>query len=245
VLCVGGVPLGPQMRALRRRVSFVIGTPGRVQDLIERRAFDPSQLTHVVLDEADRMLDMGFLEAMRTILATAPRERTTLFFSATMPPSAQRLVAEFLHEPLEISVKQSATAASIAQNVVPYAAEEKLEALCGILRDEACARALVFGATKRGVERLRRDLERKGIPSVSLHGNKTHGQRQRALGAFKRGAAKVLVATDVAARGIHVADISHVINYDLPNTREDYIHRIGRTGRGERTGIALTLIPRR
>ena len=244
-LCVGGVPLGPQMRALCRRIHFVIGTPGRVQDLIRRRAFNPAHLTHVVLDEADRMLDMGFLNPMRTILTAAPRERSTLFFSATMPPPARRLVAEFLRDPLEISVKKSDAASSIAQNVVPYAPDEKLAALCTILRNKSCQRALVFGATKRGVERLQRNLGQEGISAVSLHGNKTHRERQRALGAFKRGAARVLVATDIAARGIHVENISHVINYDLPNTREDYIHRIGRTGRGAQKGVALTLVPKR
>ena len=242
-LSVGGMPIGPQIKMIRKKPNFIIGTPGRVLDLIERNVIRPQYIDSVVLDEADRMLDMGFINDMRSILQHTPTERHTLFFSATMTKEAERVTGDFLRDPITVSVKKQDVSKSVAQDVVPYSAERKFDTLLTLLGTPACSRVIVFGSMKRSVEDLSKKLSREGIRAESIHGNKTHGQRQRALTQFKSGQAQVLVATDVAARGIHVDNVSHVINYDLPNTFEDYVHRIGRTGRGSRSGQALTFIP--
>ncbi len=245
VVCVGGASIEPQIRVLRKNPAFVIGTPGRLKDLEERREIDFREFTTVVLDEADRMLDMGFIEDMRFILGKMPKERHTLFFSATMSRDIERLIGDFLKDPVRISVKTRDTAKTIDQDVVRIGAHEhKFEVLVSLIKgDETMDKVLVFGRTKHGVERLARDLARAGIPAESIHGDKTHGKRQKALTLFKRDHVRVLVATDVAARGLDISGVSHVINYDLPATYEDYTHRIGRTGRAGRTGKALTFIP--
>ncbi|NTV44701.1 MAG: DEAD/DEAH box helicase [Candidatus Yonathbacteria bacterium] len=243
VVCVGGVNINPQIHALSRTNHFVVGTPGRVLDLLRRGNFAPKRVTTVVLDEADRMLDMGFIHDIRTILGAVPAKRETLFFSATMTAEANRLVNDFLKNPVTISVKKKDTADSIEQDVVPYNHDTKFETLLEMLAKREYSRVIVFGAMKHSVEKLSKQLMLSGIKAESIHGNKSHGQRQRALDKFKRGEATVLVATDVAARGIHVDDVSHVINYDLPSTFEDYVHRIGRTGRGSKRGKALTFVP--
>lgn len=246
VVCVGGVNINPQIRSLKRQNNqFVIGTPGRVLDLMERKNFVPRDTTTVVLDEADRMLDMGFIKDMRTILGAVPKERETLFFSATMPEDAKRIVNDFLRDPAIVAVKKKDVAQSIEQDVVRYDERAKFDTLCDLLAQPEFSRVIVFGSMKHSVEKLARLLAAKGVKADSIHGNKSHGQRQRALQKFKNGEAHVLVATDVAARGIHVEDVSHVINYDLPNTFEDYVHRIGRTGRAEKRGKALTFVPNR
>jgi superfamily II DNA/RNA helicase len=242
VTCVGGLNIQPQIRTLKRKNHFIIGTPGRVLDLIQRGKIKTEKINAVVLDEADRMLDMGFIHDMRKILSSTPEDRQTLFFSATMTPAAKELTREFLKNPVTVSVKKKDVTDSIQQDVVPYKAGAKLETLTSLFSNEAFNRVIVFGEMKHSVERLSKDLQKAGIKATSIHGNKTHGQRQRSLQAFKKGEAKVLVATDVAARGIHVDDVSHVINYDLPQTFEDYVHRIGRTGRGTKRGKALTFI---
>jgi len=243
-VCVGGTNIRPQIQGLRRQNHFIIGTPGRVMDLIERGKLDTTRITSVVLDEADRMLDMGFINDMRTILADVPRDRHTLFFSATMDERARNLVAEFMNNPVHISVKKTDVTSSVAQDVVPFLHDKKFDTLTGLLADEAnFKRVIIFGSMKHSVEKLAQELERFGIKSESIHGNKSHAQRQRSLTKFKSGNTRVLVATDVAARGIHVDNVTHVINYDLPNTFEDYVHRIGRTGRGKERGMALTFIP--
>ncbi len=242
VTCVGGVPIRPQIQSLKRHNHFVIGTPGRVMDLIERKHFDPTKTQAVVLDEADRMLDMGFINDMRSILTVAPKNRHTLFFSATMNKAAKDITQEFLTDPVMISVKKKDVTDSIAQDIVPYEAATKFDTLVTLLQQPACKRVIIFGAMKRSVESLSKQLRTAGIKAESIHGNKTHGQRQRALDSFKSGRSTVLVATDVAARGIHVDNVTHVINFDLPNTFEDYVHRIGRTGRGVSKGQALTFI---
>ena len=242
VTCVGGVNIGPQIRTLKKTNHFVIGTPGRVLDLIERGAFDPSTLTTVVLDEADRMLDMGFIHDMRKILAKTPSDRETLFFSATMPAAIKDLTRDFLRNPVTVSVKKRDVTASVVQDVVRYEPHTKFETLTNLLADPAFTRVIIFGAMKHSVEKRAKELSAHGIIAESIHGNKNHGQRQRSLARFKSGNARVLVATDVAARGIHVDNVSHVINYDLPNTFDDYVHRIGRTGRGDKRGIALTFV---
>lgn len=242
---VGGTNIGPQIRTLKRHHHLIIGTPGRVLDLINRGHLKTNLINNVVLDEADRMLDMGFIHDMRKILSHVSNDRQTLFFSATMTTEAEKLVNDFMRNPITISVKKKATADSIKQDIVVYEEENKFTTLLALLARGELQRIIIFGDMKHKVERLSRDLCSHGIKAESIHGNKSHGQRQRALNAFKSGNARVLVATDVAARGIHVDSVSHVINYDLPNTFEDYVHRIGRTGRGNLNGEALTFVPKR
>lgn len=242
VVCVGGAGIEPQIRVLRRNPSFVVGTPGRLKDLAERREIDFSKFHSVVLDEADRMLDMGFIDDMRLILGKMPKTRHTLFFSATMGRDVERLIGDFLTHPITISVKTRDTAATVDQDVVRVTRDTKFQILVDLLSKPEFSKTLVFGRTKHGVERLGRDLRKAGIRAESIHGDKTHGRRQKALLMFKKEGADVLVATDVAARGLDISDVSHVINYDLPGTYEDYTHRIGRTGRAGKTGSALTFI---
>lgn len=241
-VCVGGTNIRPQMNALRRKNHFIIGTPGRILDLINRDRLDTSKITTVVLDEADRMLDMGFIHDIRAILEGTPADRETLFFSATMGREAEKIVNDFLIDPVTISVKKKDVTNSIAQDVVRFAHDKKYETLVKLLEDESFKRVIIFGAMKHSVEKLSNELHKSGIKAESIHGNKSHGQRQRSLAKFKSGNARVLVATDVAARGIHVDNVTHVINYDLPNTKDDYVHRIGRTGRGIEKGMALTFV---
>ncbi len=245
VTCVGGINIRPQISALRHVNHFVIGTPGRVLDLIKRRHFFPSKITTVVLDEADRMLDMGFINDMKTILSTTPKDRGTLLFSATMSKDTESIVQNFLRDPIMVSVKKKDITNSIEQDIVQYNQSNKFETLISLLENPEFKRVLIFGAMKHSVEKLAQQLSKNNIHSESIHGNKTHGGRQYALKKFKSGNARVLVATDVAARGIHVEDVTHVINYDLPNTFEDYVHRIGRTGRGSKRGKALTFVPKK
>jgi len=240
--CVGGTSIRPQIRALKRNNHFIIGTPGRILDLINRGDIQPKNFTNIVLDEADRMLDMGFIHDMRKILENVPKDRQTLFFSATMTTEAENLVNDFMRSPVTVSVKKKDVTNSIAQDVVPFSHAHKFDTLIDLLKNDDLKRVIVFGSMKHSVEKLSIELTRAGIKAESIHGNKSHGQRQRSLGAFKSGNARVLVATDVAARGIHVDNVSHVINYDLPNTFEDYVHRIGRTGRGIHKGQALTFV---
>ncbi len=243
VCCIGGANIGPQMSGLRRQHSVIIGTPGRLKDLIERKLINLIQFKTIVLDEADRMLDMGFISDMRYLMAGMPKPRHTLFFSATLSPEIQRLIKDFLHEPVSISVKTRDTSKNVEQDIIKIKAGElKINILENLLRDPEFRKVIVFARTKHGAERISNMLEVRGFKSASIHGNKSHGQRQRALGLFKENRIQVLVATDVAARGLDIADISHVINFDLPNTHDDYVHRIGRTGRGEKKGKALTFV---
>ncbi len=242
-VCVGGTSIRPQIQSLRKKNHFVIATPGRILDLINQRKYDPSHATTVVLDEADRMLDMGFINDMREILSLTPEDRETLFFSATMNKDAEKMVHDFMKNPVTISVKKKDVTNSIEQDVVPHGHHDKFETLCNLFNEsDELKRVIIFGAMKHSVEKLSKELTKHGIGAESIHGNKTHPQRQRSLAKFKSGNARVLVATDVAARGIHVDNVSHVINYDLPNTFEDYVHRIGRTGRGTKRGKALTFV---
>jgi superfamily II DNA/RNA helicase len=243
VVCVGGANINPQMSELRRKPQFVIGTPGRLKDLLERRALNLGDFKTAVLDEADRMLDMGFIADMRQILKLLPAPRHTLFFSATLSREVEKLIGEFLHEPVRISVKTRETSANIDQDVVRVPrGKDKLEVLHDLLNQPGFDKVLVFGRTKHGVEKLSKKLVEKGFKAESIHGNKTQGKRQKALDLFKRDHVNILVATDVAARGLDINGVSHVINYDLPSTHDDYIHRIGRTGRAGKKGIALTFI---
>ncbi len=242
VVCVGGASIGPQLQALRYRNQFVIGTPGRLKDLIERGKIKLADYATIVLDEADRMLDMGFINDMRFVMQGMPSPRHTLFFSATLSREIEGLISEFLHEPVRISVKTGDTAKNVDQDVVRVKGGEKIDMLHDLLTQKEFNKVLVFGRTKHGVERLAKTLTERGFKADSIHGNKNHSQRQRALNSFKDSKVQVLVATDVAARGLDISDISHVINYDLPQSYEDYVHRIGRTGRGSKKGKALTFV---
>lgn len=243
VSCVGGANIGPQIAKLRTKNHFVIGTPGRLKDLIERKLIRLSEFRTIVLDEADRMLDMGFVNDMRFLVSGMPAERHTLFFSATISSAIEKLIAEFLKDPVRISVKTRDTAQNVEQDIIRVEkGMSKLDLLHELLSREEFSKVLIFGRTKHGVERLSKLLIGKGFPAESIHGNKNHNKRQRALGAFKANQARILVATDVAARGLDIPDVTHVINFDLPATYDDYVHRIGRTGRGEKKGKALTFI---
>lgn len=243
VSVVGGANINPQIRKLRQDPYFVIGTPGRLKDLMNQRELNLAKFQTVVLDEADRMLDMGFIHDMKFILSHMPSNRHTLFFSATLSREIEALIGSFLNNPVRVSVKTGDTSASVYQDVVRVEnGTTKFDTLLSLLTQPDFSRVLVFGRTKHGVEKLSQFLRDRGIRAESIHGNKTQGKRQRSLDAFKMGHAQVLVATDVAARGIDVADVSHVINYELPTTYEDYVHRIGRTGRAGKRGKALTFI---
>lgn len=242
VSCVGGMSIGKQMSELRYVYNFIVGTPGRVKDLIDRKMIHLKEFNTIVLDEADRMLDMGFVADMRSIMGGMPKTRQTLFFSATLSPEIDKLIKEFLKEPVRISVKTQDTSKNVDQDIVRVQGGDKLDVLNNLLTQEGFSKVIIFGRTKHGVEKLSNMLVRKGRKAESIHGNKNHSQRQRALKAFKDNHVQVLVATDVAARGLDIADVTHVINYDIPATYDDYVHRIGRTGRGNKKGKALTFI---
>lgn len=243
VVCVGGANINPQLRALRERNDFIIGTPGRLKDLMDRGAVHVDRINTIVLDEADRMLDMGFINDMRLVMGRMPKERQTLFFSATMSPDIEKVIGEFLRNPVRVSVKTRDTSKNVDQDVVHIkSTEHKVDVLHALLTQPEFEKVLVFGRTKHGVEKLATLLSRRGVQAESIHGNKDHNRRVRALTAFKQGRAQVLVATDVAARGLDIPSVSHVINYDVPTTYDDYVHRIGRTGRADKKGVALTFI---
>ncbi|MCR4325264.1 MAG: DEAD/DEAH box helicase [Patescibacteria group bacterium] len=243
VSCVGGASIGKQIATLRRDPHFVIGTPGRLKDLMERRVLDLSRFRTVVLDEADRMLDMGFIADMRFLVSKMAQERHTLFFSATVSSEIESLVREFLRSPARISVKRGDTAQGVEQDIVRVVAgKNKIDVLHDLLMQPEFSKVLVFGRTKHGVEKLSKVLIQRGFKAEAIHGNKNQNRRQRALSLFKDSRVQILVATDVAARGIDVPDVSHVINYDIPTTYEDYVHRIGRTGRAGKRGKALTFV---
>lgn len=242
-LVVGGVPAERQIRELKRRPNFIIGTPGRLKDLMNRRYINLEFINTLVLDEADRMLDMGFLPDIRTIVTAIPRDRQTLLFSATITPDITAIVNNFTKEPVTISARTSETNEHIEQNVIEVRDKaHKIELLTEMLRQPEYDKVLVFGETKFGVQRLADHLDNSGISSIAIHGNKNQSQRARALKQFKEGRVRVMVATDVAARGLDIPNVSHVINFDTPQNYEDYIHRIGRTGRAGAPGNAHTFI---
>lgn len=242
VCCVGGAHIGRQISELRYFNNFVIGTPGRLMDLADRGFIKFSEFSTIVLDEADRMLDMGFIGDIKLIVSRMPKKRHTLFFSATMSREIENLISEFLTDPVSVSVKTRDTSKNIDQDVVKVSGKTKIETLHNLLNDKEFHKVLIFGRTKHGVEELSVTLNERGFKAESIHGDKNHAKRQKALALFKDNRIKVLVATDVAARGLDIPDVSHVINYDIPATYEDYIHRIGRTGRGNKKGKALTFI---
>jgi len=241
--CVGGMPIFKQIGNLKRNPNFVIGTPGRLKDLSDRKVIDYKNFNNVVLDEVDRMLDMGFIDEIRTILQTLPQQRQSLFFSATMPTKIEGLIREFSINPVTVTVSHGETAHNVEQDIVKVRDKSyKFNQLQEILSEPEYKKVLIFSETKREVEKLTNNLVSEGFKAESIHGDKKQNQRARALTMFKTNAVNILVATDVAARGLDIKDISHVINYTVPQTYDDYIHRIGRTGRGESKGKALTFV---
>jgi ATP-dependent RNA helicase RhlE len=244
-LLIGGANIGPQLRDLRVRPRLVIGTPGRIKDHMERRTLDLADFNLVVLDEVDRMLDMGFVNDVRSILNELAQERQSFFFSATLDARVRTLIETFAHDPVTVSLKTGETSDHVNQDVVRYESnQDKLEKLHELLISGEISKAIVFDETQRNVERLGNELIDRGFKADAIHGGKSQGQRQRALKRFKANEVNILVATDVAARGIDVADISHVINFSVPQTYDSYVHRIGRAGRAGRTGYALTFVAR-
>ncbi|MFG1478066.1 DEAD/DEAH box helicase [Xanthobacter sp. V4C-4] len=240
-LAIGGVPMGRQIRALARGVDVLVATPGRLLDLAENNAIRLDQVEVFVLDEADQMLDMGFVHAIRAIVRRLPHKRHSLFFSATMPGAIAELAGSMLHEPVRVAVTPVAkTADRVDQRVVLVDKANKGPLLAEVLSKEQIDRALVFTRTKHGADKVVRVLAKAGIPADAIHGNKSQNQRDRVLAAFREGKIRTLIATDIAARGIDVTGVSHVINFDLPNVPESYVHRIGRTARAGREGIAIS-----
>lgn len=242
VLCIGGVGIYPQIEKLRRNPQFVIGTPGRLRDLEKTRKINFIYFNNIVLDEVDRMLDIGFIIEIKHIISCLPKNRHSLFFSATVPPQVQEIMRAFSASPVTVSVKSTDNIDSIKQEVVKINGQPKIDVLHNLLVKQEFSKVLIFGRTKFGMEKLSRDLLKRGIRAASIHGNKNQNQRQRALNDFKNNLVQVLLATDIASRGIDIESVTHVINYDLPESYEAYIHRIGRTGRADKQGIALTFV---
>ncbi len=241
-LCIGGVPIYSQISILRRNPQVVIGTPGRLKDLEMQRCLSFSDYQTIVLDEVDRMLDMGFVKDVTYIVSRLPSPRQSIFFSATMTDSVKQVMNGFLHNPIMVTVKSTESAANVDQDVVRLAGRPKTDVLDELLRKEGFDKVLVFGRTKHGLEKLQRELQKRGVYAGAIHGNKRQGQRLRAIEDFKTNRTSVLLATDIASRGLDIDDVTHVINYDQPESYEDYIHRIGRTGRANKKGIALTFV---
>jgi ATP-dependent RNA helicase RhlE len=241
----GGVSIQNQLSTLRRGVDIVVATPGRLMDHMRRRSIDLSNIEVLVIDEADRMFDMGFINDVRKIVAALPQKRQTMLFSATISPEVKSLASGILKSPKMIQIGQQRNPIeTITQHIYPVQKELKIDLLVHMLRDGQMYSVLVFSRTKHGADKISRRLERAGIQSIAIHSGRTQGQRQRAMDGFKSGQYRVMVATDIAARGIDVEGISHVINFDVPAFAEDYIHRIGRTGRAEATGDAITFVSR-
>ena len=239
----GGVGMGAQIESLKHGADVVVATPGRLIDHLQRRTVDLSAIEILTLDEADRMLDLGFLPALRRLNAALPRSRQTLLFSATLPEAVVKLAAEFTRNPARVDVSDGqAVAPTVTHHLHTVAVDQKRAMLTHVLTQDATSQALVFCKTKRGSDRVGEHLERAGIKTAVIHGNKSQGARTRALGDFKAGRVHVLVATDIAARGLDILQLPLVINYDLPLVAEDYIHRVGRTGRAGRSGRAVSLV---
>ncbi len=239
----GGVGANPQIRALKQGLDVVVATPGRLLDLAGQRHIDLSEVEVLVLDEADRLLDMGFIRDVKRIIAQTPKSRQSLLFSATMPPAVAALAREILKDPIRVDVSpKQVTVKEIDQRFVMVGTGDKQRMLEHLLRDDKVSRAIVFTRTKHGANKVAKKLGNAGIGAEAIHGNKSQGARQRALSNFKNGESWVLVATDIAARGIDIDAVSHVINYELPHEPESYVHRIGRTGRAGATGAAWSLV---
>ena len=237
----GGVNQNPQVRALRQGVDIIVATPGRLLDLMQQGFVDLGHVEHFVLDEADRMLDMGFIHDIRRVLKVLPNRRQNLLFSATMPDAIAKLAQSFLHEPIRVEVvPQATTAERIEQQLMFVERPDKRRLLVDLFERDQVECSIVFTRTKRGANRLCQQLERAGITAMAIHGNKSQNARRRALNSFREGTVRALIATDIASRGIDVDSVTHVFNYDLPNEPESYVHRIGRTARAGRSGIAVS-----
>jgi superfamily II DNA/RNA helicase len=243
VLCIGGANIRRQTEELRRNPNFVIGTPGRILDLATTSRLRLNDFSSVVLDETDRMVDIGFLQDIRRIISLLPVNRQSLCFSATVDGKVKEVLLTFLKNPVFVSVKKTESAANVDQKIVKISdSSQKIEELHKILITKECRKTLVFGRTKHSVQRLSNELNERGFRSEAIHGNKNQSQRIRALEKFKRDEVYILVATDVASRGLDIPDVTHVINFDLPESRDAYIHRIGRTGRADKKGTAITFV---
>ena len=242
-LCIGGANMNKQISQLRQKPHFVIGTPGRLKDLIETGILQLFQFHNVILDEADRMVDIGFIKDIKYFISLMPPIRQSLFFSATISGKVREILQAFVKNPITVSVKKQETAENIEQEIIriPHG-YNKVDKLHDLLRQPGFEKVLLFGRTKWGVQKLTEELTRRGFKAGAIHGNKRQNQRQKILDAFKDNEIQILLATDVASRGLDIPDVSHVINYDMPESYEVYIHRIGRTGRADKKGIALTFI---
>ncbi len=242
-LCIGGTNIERQIASLRRDPHFVIGTPGRIKDLLKRGSIKLAGFHNVVLDEVDRMVDIGFIRDIEQILKQMPIGRQSLFFSATTTPKINALMSTFLRNPVTVSVRTGETTDNVDQDIVRIEPGiGKIEVLHNIINGHEVEKVIIFVDTKRNVERLSRDLNARGLTSITIHSNKSQSQRGRALRQFKAGQSDILIATDIAARGLDIDGVTHVINYELPQSYDDYIHRIGRTGRAGKVGKALTFI---
>jgi len=232
-----------QAAELRQQVNFVIGTPGRIKDLIQDRNLFLGQFRSVVLDETDRMVDIGFITDIQYFISLLPQERQSLFFSATISGKVKEILHNFVKNPITVSVKEQDTVEQISQDIIKLEpGYNKVDKLHDILSQEGFDKVLIFGRTKWGIQKLTNELMRRGFKVGAIHGNKNQNQRQRILSAFKSDEIRILLATDVASRGLDIPDVTHVINFDMPASMEDYIHRIGRTGRANKKGVALTFV---
>jgi len=242
-LCIGGENIRRQINDLSRNPHFIIATPGRIQDLIRSRNIDFRDFSSVVLDEADRMVDIGFIKDIKYIVSLLPKNRQSLFFSATISNDVRQILESFVRNPITVSVKTTDTIENITQKVINFQdMNNKVNVLQDLLKQENFSKVLIFGRTKHSVQRLSEELVMRGFKSGAIHGNKNQSQRRKVLEKFKRNDVQILVATDVASRGLDIPNVSHVINYDLPESYEAYIHRIGRTGRADKKGVALTFV---
>jgi len=243
VAVVGGANIKRQTYALRHRPNFVIGTPGRLKDLIQRKVLNLMLFQNIVLDEVDRMVDIGFIHDIKYLISLLPRIRQSLFFSATVDGKTQEILQNFVTNPVTVSVKQNDTVDNIDQDVVRVSGSRpKVDVLHDLLIQPGFDKVIIFGRTKWGMEKLSNVLVDRGFKAVAIHGNKSQNQRQRALQEFKQNNVQILIATDVASRGLDIEDVTHVINYDAPESYDDYVHRIGRTGRAGKKGTALTFV---
>lgn len=242
-VCIGGVGMGGQIYSLRRNPSFVIGTPGRLKDLEQQRNLSFGVFQSLVLDEVDRMLDMGFLPDVQYIVSRLPKApRQNIFFSATMTQPVTTVIQGISPQAVQVTIAKSASTANVDQDIVKVQGKPKVDVLHQLLQQEGFDKVLVFGRTKRGMDKLAQALNKLGVAVAAIHGNKSQHQRERALSQFKGNRVQVLLATDVASRGLDIDSVTHVINYDPPESYDDYIHRIGRTGRADKKGIALTFV---
>lgn len=243
VTAIGGANIKNQTYALRRSPHFVIGTPGRLKDLIQRRNLNLSLFQNIVLDEVDRMVDIGFIHDIKLLISYLPRKRQSLFFSATVDGKTKEILNSFVVDPVTVSVKKTETAENVEQDIIRLTGgKQKIDVLHDLLIKPEFNKVIIFGRTKWGMEKLSKALIQRGFRTMAIHGNKSQNQRQRAITEFKNHNLQILIATDVASRGLDIEDVTHVINYDAPTSYDDYVHRIGRTGRAGKKGVALTFV---